>query len=128
MAVLTNSHLPDADNIIRIAGEEGLTVSGPSHRQALRRISFAVLCVLRDDLVLELINHGLALQIPDLDGRPSGGTEPIAVGREAQSVNDVSVVKGVQPLVVVQVPQHGFAVLQNNKKNTTIATRCDKGT
>ena len=85
----------------------------------MRRISFAVLCVLRDDFVLELIDHGLALKIPDLDGGSGGGAEPVAVGREAQGVDNVGVVEGVQPFVVVQVSQHGFAVLQRktNKSN-----------
>lgn len=107
--------MPDSDYVIRISSKEGLAISGPSHRQALRRISFAVLCVLRDDFVLELIDHGLALKIPDLDGGSGSSTEPVAVGGEAQGVDDVGVVKGVQPLVVVQIPQHGFAVLRRNK-------------
>lgn len=107
--------MPDSDYVIRISSKEGLAISGPSHRQALRRISFAVLCVLRDDFVLELIDHGLALKIPDLDGGSGSSAEPVAVGGEAQGVDDVGVVEGVQPLVVVQVPQHGFAVLQRNK-------------
>lgn len=62
--------------------------------------------------MLELVHHGLALKIPDFDGGSSGGTQPVAVGGEAKSVDDVGVVQGVQALVIIQVPQHGFAVLE----------------
>lgn len=117
---LTNSHLPDSDNIIRVSSKQSLTVSRPGHRQALRRISLAVLGVLRDDFILELINHGLAFKIPDLDGRSGSGAKPVSVGGEAQGIDDVGVIQSVQPLVVVQVPQHGLAVLATGGTQGTV--------
>lgn len=48
---------------------------------------------------------------PNLDGVGSGRAEPVSVGREAESVDDVTAVERVQVLVVVEVPQHGLAVL-----------------
>lgn len=77
------------------------------------RISFAALRVLRDDLVLEFVHHSFALKIPDFDGWASGGAQPVAVRRETQSIDNVGVVKCVQSLVVIQIPQHSFAVLKD---------------
>ena len=48
---------------------------------------------------------------PNLDGVAGGGAQPVAVGREAESVDVVATVQGVQVLVVVEVPEHGLAVL-----------------
>lgn len=48
---------------------------------------------------------------PDLDAGPGGSAEPVAVGAEAQGVDDVTAVQRVQVLALVQVPQHGLAVL-----------------
>ena len=59
----------------------------------------------------KLLNHGLALEVPDLDAGPGGGAEPVAVGAEAQGVDGVSVVEGVQVLAVIQVPEHCLGVL-----------------
>ena len=33
--------LPDADLVVGVAGEEGLPVGGPGHREALRRVAVA---------------------------------------------------------------------------------------
>lgn len=36
--------------------------------------------------------------------------QPVSVGREAQRVDDVTALQGVQVFAVVEIPQHGFAV------------------
>jgi len=51
------------------------------------------------------------ISYPDLDGRSESSAQPVAVGGEAQGSDDVIVVKGVQVLAVVEIPQHGLAVL-----------------
>lgn len=48
---------------------------------------------------------------PNLDGRPSGSTQPVAVGREAHGADVVTSIQSVQVLALVQVPQHGLPVL-----------------
>lgn len=53
-------------------------------------------------------DHGI---YPDLDAWAGGGTQPVTVGAEAQGIDGVSTVQGVQVLALVQVPQHGLAVL-----------------
>ena len=52
---------------------------------------------------------------PDLDGGSSSSTQPVPVGAEAEGVDGVSVVQGVQVLVIIQVPQHSLGVLKHNK-------------
>lgn len=51
------------------------------------------------------------LQVPDLDGGLGGSAQPVAVGGEAQGVDDVTSVQGVQALALRQVPQHGNTIL-----------------
>lgn len=48
---------------------------------------------------------------PDLDTGAGGGTQPVAVGAEAEGVDGVTTVQGVEVLALIQVPQHGLAVL-----------------
>lgn len=45
---------------------------------------------------LQRIHEALALKIPDLDGALGGGAQPVAVGREAQRVDDVTGVQAAQ--------------------------------
>jgi len=111
-----NGHLPNADCVIGVPGEQGLSVCGPRERQALWWFGFAGG---GDDFGFEFLDHFLALEIPDFDPWSKSGAEPVAVWREAEGGDDVVVVKGVQVLAVVQVPKHRFAVL---------ATRCAEGT
>ena len=52
---------------------------------------------------------------PDLDAGSGGSTQPVAVGAEAQGVDDVSSVQGVEVFAFVQVPQHGLAILRGRR-------------
>lgn len=49
---------------------------------------------------------------PDLDAGPSGSTQPVTVGAEAEGINGVTAVQGVKVLALIQVPQHGLTILQ----------------
>lgn len=101
-------HLPDANSIVRITSEQGLSVGGPSQRQALRWFSFAVLS---DDFGFEFLDHFFAFEIPNLDPWSERGAKPVAVWTEAQGSDDVVMIKGVQMFAIIQIPQHGLAVL-----------------
>lgn len=57
---------------------------------------------------------------PDLDARASSGAEPVAVGTEAESVDVVAAVQGVQVLAFIQVPQHRLAVLSKRCRSLKI--------
>jgi len=105
-----NGNLPNTDDIVRVTSEESLTVSGPGHGQALGWNGLLVASA-AGNLGFELLNHVLALQIPDLNDGPGGGAQPVAVGRKAQGVDDVIVVQGVQVLPIIQIPEHGLGVL-----------------
>lgn len=107
-------HLPDTDLVVGVAGKQGGSIGRPGQRGALWGLALA-----GNDLGLELVNQILVLKIPNLDGWTSSNAKPIFVGGEAQSVDDVVVVKSVQMLALGQIPEHGLKVL---------ATRSTKGT
>lgn len=48
---------------------------------------------------------------PDLDAGSSGGTQPVTVGAEAEGIDGVTTVQGVEVLAFIQVPQHGLTIL-----------------
>lgn len=66
---------------------------------------------MRNDLRAEFLDGLLACQIPDLNGWAIGDAQPVAVGREAQGIDDVVVLQGVQVLAVIQIPQESLGVL-----------------
>jgi hypothetical protein len=62
----------------------------------------------------------LALEIEDLDAASSGCAQPVAVGREDESVDDVTSLEGVEVLALVQVPEHGNTILSTGGSERTI--------
>lgn len=103
-------HLPDADLVVTVSGEQGLSVSGPGQRQALWWFG---LWVVGGNSWTQFFDHLLACQIPNLDGWSISDTQPVTVWREAQSVDDIVVIQSVQVLAVIQIPQQSFAVLSS---------------
>ena len=55
--------------------------------------------------------HALALEIKDFDAAGGGSTEPVTVGREDKGIDDVTGLEGVEVLALVQIPEHGDAIL-----------------
>lgn len=86
--------------------EEGLAVSGPRKRGALD-----LLDALTGNLGDDVVNDRLGLEIEDLDARSGSSAEPVSVGGEDEGVDDVSSLKRVEVLAVVEVPKHGDTVL-----------------
>lgn len=72
------------------------------------------------ELGAEIIDDGLAKEIPDLDGALSGSAQPVAVGAEEEAVDDITGLKGVEVLGLVQVPEHDSAVLTSGSAESTI--------
>merc|ERR1712154_384961 len=72
----SNRHLPDTDKVVTVSSKEGLAISTPGKGQALGWISPGGSRHLRS----ELLDHILALKVPDLDGGASGSAEPVPVG------------------------------------------------
>lgn len=106
--LLPRHDAPRANEIVRVAGKEGLTVGTPGQADAL---GLAALLADGSVLGLELLHLALLLQVEDDDGAGGGGAEPVAVGREGEGVHLVPGVQGVEVLGLVQIPQHGCAVL-----------------
>lgn len=53
-----------------------------------------------------------SIAYPNLNRRSIGSTQPVAVGAEAQGCDDVIVIQCVQVLAIIEIPQHGLAVLK----------------
>lgn len=100
---------PGTDDVVGVASEQGLAVGAPGEGHALGVAG--VLGAGGREVRLELVDLGLLLEVKDDDAGGGGGAEPVAVGREDEGVDLVVGVQGVQVLGLVQVPQHGGAVL-----------------
>ena len=106
---LSSGHdTPSTDLVVSVTREQSLTISGPSERDALW---LSALLALLHELRLELINLALLLEIEDDDLLGGGSAQPVAVGGEDEGVDLVAGVQGVQVLGLVEVPEHGDAVL-----------------
>lgn len=99
---------PGTDLVVGVTGEQGLAIGGPGKGNAL---GLAGLLANLDVLGLELVNLALLLKVEDDDGRGGSGAEPVAVRREDESVDLVTGGERVEVLGLVQVPEHGGAVL-----------------
>lgn len=109
---LLGRNLVDIDVTVGRSGEEHVAVRGPGQRGDPRE-SRDVLARLGD-----LVDDALGLEIPDLDAVVGGGTEPVVLRGERQGVDGGAGGQRVQVLALVDVPEHGSAVL---------ATRGDQG-
>mmetsp|Transcript_9105 Transcript_9105/g.28847 ORF Transcript_9105/g.28847 Transcript_9105/m.28847 type:complete len:281 (+) Transcript_9105:58-900(+) len=99
---------PDADVPVGVAGEEGGAVGRPAERDAVVRRR---LLAHGGEVGLELVDDGLGLEVPDLDARRRRRAQPVPVRREDHRVDDVPRDERVEVLALVQVPEHGGAVL-----------------
>jgi hypothetical protein len=59
-------------------------------------------------------------KVEDLDARGGSGTEPVSVGGEDKGVDDVSGLERVEVLAVVEVPEHGDAILSSGSGERTV--------
>jgi hypothetical protein len=115
------SDFPDTDVVVCVTSEEGTTVGGPGKGDASgvlgvggtsAELGVVVLVELSDDI--------LGDEIPDLNTLLGGSDEPVSVGREGKSVDDISSIKGVEVLSLVEVPEHGSSVLSSGSAEGTI--------
>jgi len=114
----------DADLVISETSEQVEAVSRPSEGYAIGDSLMRALA-LRGNLGLELSNHLLGLQVPDLDGDLSGSNQPVPVGGEDHGVDNRSGFQRVQVLLLLQVPEHGSAVLSAGSAEGTIGRDSD---
>ena len=64
--------------------------------------------------------YSLALKVEDLDAGGGGCAEPVAVGGEYESVDDVAGLERVQVLALVEVPKHGDTVLAAGRRQRAV--------
>lgn len=74
----------------------------------------------RRELGLDLVDDALALEVEDLDAGRGGGAEPVAVRGEDERVDRVSGLERVEVLALVEVPEHGDAVLASGRAERAI--------
>merc|ERR1711971_1343650 len=111
------SDLPDADQVVGVACEEGLSVCGPGEGRARRSLGLGRR---GEDFGLEFVHDDFTFQIPDLDRSAGGGAEPVSVGREGEGVDGVAAVEGVEVLSLVEIPQHRLAVFAARRAQRTV--------
>jgi len=100
----------DTDDIVGVASEQIRTISRPGEAGA--EWNLGVLSN-RWEWDLEFVNHGLGLQIPDLDTGGGGSDKPVAVGGEHKGVDDITSLELVKLLAFGQIPKHGSAILSS---------------
>ena len=99
---------PDADHAIGVSGEQGTAVRRPLQGGAERGDG---LLAHRGELGVQFIDDGFGFEVPDLDAGLRRRAQPVPVRGEAQSVDDVPGIEGVQALAFGEVPEHRDAVL-----------------
>jgi hypothetical protein len=109
---------PDADSAVGVARVEGVTVSGPAEGEAAHgeRLLGGRGHVLGGKVIHEI----LGLKVPDLDRLGGGGAEPVPVGREDEGVDGVAGVERVEVLALLEIPEHGGAVLATRGAEGTV--------
>ncbi len=110
---LLRGDLVDIDISVGRTGEEDVAVGGPRERSDPGELG-NVLAGLGD-----AVDDSLGLEVPDFNTVVRGSAEPVVLRGERQGVYGGSGGQRVQVLALVDVPEHGGAVL---------ATRGDQGT
>lgn len=108
---------PDANLVIGVSGKQDLAISRPSEGNTLRGLR---LLTDINEFRVEFINKVLGFQVPNLDSRFSSSAQPVAVGREAEGIDNGTGFQRVQVLSVVQVPEHGDTVLATGSAERTV--------
>lgn len=99
---------PSADDVVGVAGEEGLAVGAPRKGDTL---GLAALLADVLELGLELVDLALLLKVEDDDAAGGSSAQPVAVGREDKGMDLVVGVERVQVLALIKIPQHRGTVL-----------------
>lgn len=94
----------DTDDVVGETGEQIRAISGPGQGGA----GNSLLAISASHL--DLIDEGLGLKVPDLDGLVGGSDQPVLHGGEDKGVDHILGLKSVQQLALGQVPKHGVTV------------------
>ena len=102
--------MPYSDQAIGVSGIESGSVHGPGEacREGNERLVSSRLLL----FWLEFADDVLGLEVPNGDALGGGSAEPVLIWREAERVDDRALcLERVESLSLVQVPEHGRAVL-----------------
>jgi len=101
--------VPDTNRGIGVTSKEGVTISTPCQRDGF---GLATVRGSEESFIVgvQLGDLFLAFKIPNLNAVRSGSTQPIAIGRESQGMDDASSIKSIQRLVLDQIPEIGNLV------------------
>jgi len=111
---------PDADLVVSVSSEEGVTIRRPGEGDALVWDGVLALFLVIEVSGFEFTDADLGFQVPDFDGRGSGSAQPVSGGGEDQGVDDVVGNEGRQVTSFVEVPQHGGTVFATGGAQRTI--------
>jgi hypothetical protein len=108
---------PDTNLVVGVSSKQDLAIGRPGERDTLRgqRLLTDI-----NEFRVEFVNKVLGFQVPDLDARFSSSAQPVAVRREAESIDDRASFQRVKMLAVVQVPEHGDTVLASGSAERTV--------
>mmetsp|Transcript_13390 Transcript_13390/g.26055 ORF Transcript_13390/g.26055 Transcript_13390/m.26055 type:complete len:216 (-) Transcript_13390:369-1016(-) len=112
-----NAHGPDTNATVGVTRVEGLAVGAPAEGDAVVRRS---LLANGREVGFQLVHDELGLEVPNLDAGVGRGAKPVAVRREDHRVDDVAALERIQMLALVQVPEHGSAILAARRAQRAI--------
>jgi hypothetical protein len=116
---LDGGHGIDTNGIVGISRKQGGAIGRPGQTGAGRDLSrFGFFRT-------ERVDDNFGFQIPNLNGIVGRGTQPVAVGRKDQSIDNFSRIQTVQTLAFVQIPQHGGIVLSTRRREGAIGRDAD---
>ena len=115
--------MPDTDEVISVTREESATISAPGNGDTFGITSLSLTNLV--EFRTKFINQRLVFQIPNLDGGGSGSTQPVTVGGEGKSVDNITSFQRVQVLGVVQIPKHDNTILTGGSTEGTIGRNSD---
>ena len=81
-----------ADLGVTVTGVQNRSIGGPGKAGSERN---GLVLSGGGEIGAELVNDDLGLKVPDLDSLGSGGAQPVPVGGEDKTVDDVSSLKAV---------------------------------
>lgn len=111
------SNFPYTDEVVGPARIKSVAVERPGKAQA--HWGLGQLGEFRVVLV-NLNKNVLLLKIPNDDGRLSASAEPVPVGAEDEAVDGLASAKAVEVLALVEVPEHGNAILATRSAEGTV--------
>jgi len=113
----------NTDKTIRIPSKQNRSIGRPRQTSTVWRRP--PLTDLIEMLRSQTIYDNLALEIPNLDLLLGGGTQPVPVWGETKVVDDTAGLEGIKALALVEVPQHGDAVLTAGGTEGTVRGYAD---